>query len=171
MRFSIILCLAVSALVMTACEGGEENFIPCNLDPKVQELGMCAESAQGSTTIESCVASNHPQCPHSICLSWGNAGPMCTNSCASDGDCPASALCQAYGVEDNARGGVPGPRDCYCVPRNVLEESVGGASVTSGSCNPADAAANTGAEAAGDEAAGEEAAGDEATGDEVPADG
>jgi hypothetical protein len=170
MRFAMVLCLLAATLLIAGCEGGEENFMSCNLDPKVQELGMCAESAQGVTTIESCVVSNHPQCPHSICLSWGAAGPMCSSACSTDTDCPEAALCQAYGVEETRDGEVPGPRDCYCVPRNVVEESVVGTAISSGSCNPTDVVPETGSETAGDETAGDETAGDETAGDETAGD-
>ena len=114
MRLAIIAYLIMWAISLVSCEGGKEDFLPCNLDPKVHELGLCEDSAQGSTTIESCVAPNHPQCPESVCLSWGNTGPFCTGPCGGDSDCPEEAVCQTYGVASE------GANSCYCVTRAAI---------------------------------------------------
>ena len=96
---SLVVCAAC-----VACEGGAEQFISCKLDPKIEDLGLCTDDVEAaSNTSESCVISDHPQCPEGVCLSWAGSEPFCTGSCQTDGDggsdCPTGSICRGYGLD------------------------------------------------------------------------
>ena len=63
MRAFVIGFVMGVVLVAAGCEGGDENFISCSLDPKVVELGQCLpEDSEELTdgTIQNCAIDQHP---------------------------------------------------------------------------------------------------------------
>lgn len=99
------------------CEGGEEDYLSCPMDPKIVELGLCTTSVQGVvSTQESCAVTQHPQCPNDICLTWAGSKAFCSQSCEGDADCPPASSCLQYGI-DPATGGF---KDKYCVKADAI---------------------------------------------------
>ena len=87
------------ALLLAGCEGGFEEFIPCSLDPKVQELGQC-EFKEGEVaedlTSQNCAIAQHPHCIVGVCLAWQGQESYCSTECKDNTDCPEGSSCQLY---------------------------------------------------------------------------
>ena len=115
MRASVIGVVVGLILAAVGCEGGEEDFISCSLDPKVVELGQCLpqdseEVADG--TIQNCAIQRHPHCPVGVCLAWQGEDPYCTTQCVDNSDCPEESTCELYST-----AGDEGPvRFCVLLP-------------------------------------------------------
>lgn len=101
------LAILVTPMVTgTGCEGGEENFLSCPLDPiltgGILENSPCTSDFEGavvSGAAETCVVDPHPQCPTDVCLAWSGSSPFCTEECGSDADCPTGSSCLGSGVD------------------------------------------------------------------------
>ena len=73
----------------------------CAPDPMFMECplsnSIVAECQTDEDTILfTCVVAEHPYCLDSICASWQGSPAECTQSCQSDGDCPAGSTCQTH---------------------------------------------------------------------------
>ncbi len=112
-----------------ACEGGDEEFLSCSLDPKVKELGLCVGEESGvglSVTEQNCAISEHPQCPRGVCLDWPNQEPFCTEECSdyeNHTDCPTNSLCETYrdAVVDGDVVVTPAIHYCVLIPEDERE--------------------------------------------------
>ncbi len=119
MRFA--RTLAALALGLSCCLAACETTAPyasCPLDKEVTDKGICTGTA-GST---SCVVTKHPQCDLNICLAYYGKRSLCTQTCTTDGDCPAepgvsgTSKCWTFAPAD-AKTGAAAQK--YCVPPSV----------------------------------------------------
>ena len=100
---------------LNACET-QPLYVPCRLDKLVTEKGICSGgTSTKDKDTSSCVVRSHPQCDHSVCLSYFGLEPVCTIACGSDDDpvCGASAFCWTFSDADPA---TKSSKQQYCVP-------------------------------------------------------
>ena len=82
---AVALCGAI-----TACEG--EYGDTCTF-PEAQQLRICGDGSEDSTTSGTCVDRNAPDCDSKMCASHGEGKPFCTIDCESDDDCETGSSC------------------------------------------------------------------------------
>ena len=105
--------VVLAFLLLAGCEGIFEDFIPCSLDPKVQELGQCesvGEDGDDSVTSQNCAIADHPHCTVGVCLAWEGEESYCTVECADDAECPEGSSCKLYSTIGSSAKAVR-----YCV--------------------------------------------------------
>ncbi|MBP47456.1 MAG: hypothetical protein CMH53_05915 [Myxococcales bacterium] len=105
MRISVLplLLMTVFCLTSLGCET-QSPYAACELDEEVTKKGICTGEGTAATGTTSCVVRQHPHCVASICLSHFGSTPFCSETCATDLDCPESGFC--WNFSDDQR---------YCV--------------------------------------------------------
>lgn len=100
----LLAAIAVLAVGLTGC--ADDLYAPCDLDPADVDpvTRACA------TEASSCAIENYPQCDTTICGRFEGSEPFCTQTCASDSDCPAG-VCAQFTVGVSTR---------YCVDESIL---------------------------------------------------
>mgnify|MGYP001196588633 CR=1 FL=1 len=112
--------IVLFVLLFAGCEGLYEDFVPCSLDPKVQELGQCestGDEGDDSITSQNCAIADHPHCPVGVCLAWEGDVSYCTVQCVDDSDCAEGSSCKLYSTAGESDSVVR-----YCV-RDIEEEA------------------------------------------------
>ena len=130
-----LLCLATPLVLMgpIGCDSGFGQ--PCVI-PKTEAFRRaCTTVANGEEEGENeiqmdskatCAVRNFAGCATRICLVYKGSDAFCTESCASDTDCPGSAVCLPV-IGDTDQSSEPcAPSEtftpeCYCVRKGALD--------------------------------------------------
>lgn len=129
MTIPSVLLLTALGLLASGCENSFGQ--PCTLPKTEQFRRACSpvpaedgqEAGENEVQMESqasCAVKNFAGCQTRICLVYQGSDSYCSEACATDADCPGSALCRPLlgdaDLDDDPCVSDDGfPTECYCV--------------------------------------------------------